>query len=72
MNSSDKIFEPEKYTYAQYKLWEGDWELIKGFPHAMSLSAKKSITDFLANFIVWLEICWMRTILNVIVKYFMK
>jgi Uma2 family endonuclease len=42
MDSADKIFEPEKYTYSQYKLWEGDWELIKGYPHAMSPSPKKS------------------------------
>jgi Uma2 family endonuclease len=50
MNSSDKIFEPEKYTYSQYKLWEGDWELIKGFPHAMSPSAKKKHNRFPGKF----------------------
>ena len=26
------------YTYKDYKLWEGDWELINGYPHAMSPS----------------------------------
>lgn len=46
MNNSDKIFEPEKYTYSQYKLWEGDWELIKGFPHAMSPSPKREHQEF--------------------------
>ncbi|MCU0374388.1 MAG: Uma2 family endonuclease [Chitinophagaceae bacterium] len=24
------------YTYADYKHWEGNWELIEGIPHAMS------------------------------------
>ena len=26
------------YTYQDYLLWEGDWELIHGYPHAMSPS----------------------------------
>jgi len=26
------------YTYEDYKLWEGDWELIHGIPYAMSPS----------------------------------
>jgi len=26
------------YTYEDYKIWEGKWELIDGFPIAMSLS----------------------------------
>jgi len=25
-----------QYTYADYEKWEGDWELIRGFPYAMS------------------------------------
>jgi Uma2 family endonuclease len=25
-----------QYTYKDYEKWEGDWELIKGFPYAMS------------------------------------
>ncbi len=28
----------EYYTYEDYKRWEGDWELIKGFPVAMAPS----------------------------------
>lgn len=27
-----------RYTYADYAQWEGNWELISGYPHAMSLS----------------------------------
>jgi Uma2 family endonuclease len=50
MDSADKIFEPEKYTYSQYKLWEGDWELIKGYPYAMSPSPKREHQKFSANF----------------------
>ena len=26
------------YTYADYKIWEGDWELIQGIPYSMSPS----------------------------------
>ena len=26
----------ETYTYKDYEKWEGDWELIKGIPYAMS------------------------------------
>ena len=25
-----------RYTYQDYKIWEGNWELIKGYPYAMS------------------------------------
>lgn len=25
-----------QYTYKDYEKWEGDWELIRGFPYAMS------------------------------------
>jgi Uma2 family endonuclease len=25
-----------QYTYTDYEKWEGDWELIRGFPYAMS------------------------------------
>jgi Uma2 family endonuclease len=27
-----------RYTYNDYKIWEGDWELIHGYPYAMSPS----------------------------------
>ena len=29
------------YTYEDYKLWEGNWELIEGIPYAMSPSPVK-------------------------------
>jgi len=29
---------PPKYTYDDYKLWQGDWELIDGYPFAMAPS----------------------------------
>lgn len=29
------------YTYDDYKLWKGDWELIEGIPYAMSPSPLK-------------------------------
>ena len=37
MNAPDKKYLP-KYTYDEYKLWEGKWELINGIPFAMSPS----------------------------------
>lgn len=27
-----------RYSYADYAQWEGNWELINGYPHAMSPS----------------------------------
>lgn len=30
-------YEPN-YTLADYDMWEGDWELIDGYPYAMSPS----------------------------------
>ena len=30
------------YTYEDYKQWQGDWELIEGFPYAMAPSPVKS------------------------------
>ncbi len=29
---------PPSYTYEDYRLWEGDWELIEGVPYAMAPS----------------------------------
>jgi len=34
-----KIKHIPQYTYSDYKLWKGDWELIEGYPYAMSPSA---------------------------------
>jgi len=31
-----KIEEIPRYTYDDYKLWDGKWELIAGYPYAMS------------------------------------
>ena len=50
MNLSDKIFKPEQYSYNDYKLWEGNWELINGYPYAMSPSPKRSHQNFSGKF----------------------
>ncbi len=50
MNISDKILELETYTYSDYKLWEGDWELIKGHPQAMSPSPNHEHQRYSAKF----------------------
>ena len=39
MKLSDEIFTPERYTYQDYLLWKGDWELVNGYPYAMAPSA---------------------------------
>jgi Uma2 family endonuclease len=48
-----------KYTYADYALWQGDWELIQGYPYAMSPSAKMGHqwvgTNIVANFTIALR-----------------
>jgi len=36
MNLAKKY--PPRYTYEDYKLWEGDWELVEGIPYAMAPS----------------------------------
>ncbi len=43
-----------KYTYEEYKTWKGDWELIDGFPYAMS-SPSKLHQDFAMSLIYDLE-----------------
>ncbi|MEI9955440.1 MAG: Uma2 family endonuclease [Ferruginibacter sp.] len=50
MELSTKIFEPERYTYNDYKLWEGDWELVNGYPYAMSPAPKRLHQLFTSNF----------------------
>ena len=50
MNSSEKIFYPELYNYNDYKLWEGNWELIQGHPVAMSPSPKRIHQLYGGNF----------------------
>ncbi len=39
MSIADK-YRPQ-FTYTDYCLWEGRWELIDGMPYAMSLSMVK-------------------------------
>jgi Uma2 family endonuclease len=51
MALSDQIFKPEKYTYQDYLLWEGDWELINGYPFAMAPSPVRNHQWFSGKFI---------------------
>lgn len=41
MELGTKMFEPERYTYNDFRLWEGNWELVNGYPYAMSPSPKR-------------------------------
>ena len=50
MELGTKIFEPERYTYNDYKLWEGNWELVNGYPYAMSPSPKREHQRFSSKF----------------------
>ena len=38
----DQIFKPERYTYQDYLMWKGDWELVNGYPYAMAPSPIRS------------------------------
>ena len=51
MELSDQIFKPEKYTYQDYLLWKGDWELVNGYPYAMAPSPNRSHQWFSGKFI---------------------
>jgi len=55
MALSDQIFKPEKYTYQDYLLWKGDWELVNGYPYAMAPSPIKSHQWFGKTFIKKIE-----------------
>ena len=50
MDISGKILELDTYNYNDYKLWEGDWELINGHPQAMSPSPKYEHQKFSQKF----------------------
>ena len=43
------------YTYKDYELWEGDWELIKGIPYAMAPAPVWQHHDFGSLFIQHLK-----------------
>ncbi|OYY73262.1 MAG: hypothetical protein B7Y40_10275 [Gammaproteobacteria bacterium 28-57-27] len=43
---------PPHYTYDDYKLWEGRWELIKGIAHSM-LPTPSVIHQTVSNHIAW-------------------
>ena len=47
----DQIFKPEKYTYQDYLLWKGDWELVNGYPYAMAPSPIRNHQWFASKFI---------------------
>ncbi len=39
------------YTYKDYELWEGDWELIRGIPHSMAPAPNWKHQSFGSNFV---------------------
>ena len=51
MELSDQIFKPERYTYQDYLLWKGDWELVNGYLYAMAQSPNRSHQWFSSKFI---------------------
>jgi Uma2 family endonuclease len=44
-----------RYTYGDYKLWEGNWELIKGYPYAMSPSPNRKHQGIGKNLISYFD-----------------
>ena len=51
MSLPDQIFKPERYTYQDYLLWKGDWELVNGYPYAMAPSPNRDHQWFSSKFI---------------------
>jgi Uma2 family endonuclease len=51
MSLPDQIFKPERYTYQDYLLWKGDWELVNGYPYAMAPSPNRSHQWFASKFV---------------------
>ncbi len=51
MSLPDQIFKPERYTYQDYLLWKGDWELVNGYPYAMAPSPNRNQQWFSSKFI---------------------
>ena len=51
MSLPDQIFKPERYTYQDYLLWKGDWELVNGYPYAMAPSPNRTHQWFASKFI---------------------
>jgi Uma2 family endonuclease len=51
MSLPEQIFKPEKYTYQDYLMWKGDWELVNGYPYAMAPSPNRSHQWFAAKFL---------------------
>ena len=39
------------YSYDDYKVWEGDWELIRGIPYSMAPAASWWHQDFGGTFV---------------------
>ena len=50
MSIADK-YRPQ-FTYEDYLLWEGCWELIDGMPYAMSPAPAPNYQDFNGNLFV--------------------
>ncbi len=44
------------YTYKDYEKWEGDWELIRGIPYAMSLAPNRHHQRFGSQFVTFFSI----------------
>ncbi len=51
MSLPDQIFKPERYTYQDYLLWKGDWELVNGYLYAMAPSPNRNHQWFSGKFI---------------------
>ncbi|MEJ7589231.1 MAG: Uma2 family endonuclease [Ferruginibacter sp.] len=51
MKLSDQLFKPERYTYQDYLMWKGDWELVNGYPFAMAPSPNRTHQWFSRKFI---------------------
>lgn len=44
-----------KYTYDDYAIWEGNWELINGIPHPLSSAATIQHQRIVSNIAIYLN-----------------
>jgi len=56
MTFPEKLFKPRSYTHQDYLQWQGDWELINGYPYAMAPSPKRTHQWFGKTFIKKVEL----------------
>jgi hypothetical protein len=72
MSLPDQIFKPERYTYQDYLLWKGDWELVNGYPMRWHHHLLKTTNGLVRHLSGKLKINWKKMDQPVIARHFMS